>query len=502
MISSLAAGAAESSAPAIKRLWAPGSSAALPLIVITLLAVALRFAHLGFKSLWLDEVASIVIARQNFSSVWSALHSLPANTSVFYVYMSLYYALLHFWLGLGNSEFLIRLPSAVFGIATVLLIYLAGKNIFSKRVGLAAALLLAVHPFHIEYSQEARSYALAIFFSVLSLYCFVKGTEDKKAGLWWVLYVFSAALAVYSHLFAILLLPAQWMSLFFMERAQRPLKKILLSVIAIAFLIAPVLFFAFTRDMGPIPWGARPHPREILHGIQLFTATGLKLPLYLALLGAAGVSLWRSKRLDGATHLDWRLSLLWACLVFPFAGVLLASNLKPPLFSRYFIFCLPASVLLAAFALCQIRPRPASNGAIVLFAALFIPSVFSYYAKPNEDWRGATAYLLADASPQDKVIFYQPYGRWPYEYYRARSRTPNAGPVLVEAAANGTLPDQIVPRIWIVLYGLHQQNLAEDVLIRKLQNALQNGRRISAHHSFEGINIVAYTNDPIPNPSP
>src|SRR5438477_12073685 len=85
------------------------------------LAAAMRLWQLGAKSLWLDEAASIEIGRWDLQLVVRAVHQ-PPGAAIFSWYQSLYYFLLHAWLRLGGSEFLVRLPSAMFGMATVVVL--------------------------------------------------------------------------------------------------------------------------------------------------------------------------------------------------------------------------------------------------------------------------------------------------------------------------------------------------------------------------------------------
>src|SRR5438045_8707922 len=87
-------------------------------LFLAALAAAMRLWQLGAKSLWLDEAASIEIARWDLQSVGRAVHQ-PPGAALFYWYQSLYYCFLHFWLRLGDSALLGRLPAAIVGIATV-----------------------------------------------------------------------------------------------------------------------------------------------------------------------------------------------------------------------------------------------------------------------------------------------------------------------------------------------------------------------------------------------
>jgi 4-amino-4-deoxy-L-arabinose transferase-like glycosyltransferase len=102
----------------------------------------------------------------------------------------------------GSGEFGLRSLTALFGAATVPVGYLLGRQLASRRAGLVLAGLIAVNPMLIWYSQEARSYALLVFFGALSLFFFVRALErggGRDLG-WWAL---ASALALCSHYFAV-----------------------------------------------------------------------------------------------------------------------------------------------------------------------------------------------------------------------------------------------------------------------------------------------------------
>jgi mannosyltransferase len=133
------------------------------LLAITLLALFLRLHLLGQDSFWGDELASVRRAQMDWDAFWELMRGIPA--------MALYYALLRFWILLGDSEFTVRILSVIPAVVTVPLVYFMGKRLFDPRVGLIAALLLAMNAFHIQYSQEARSYSLLILLVTLSSGC-------------------------------------------------------------------------------------------------------------------------------------------------------------------------------------------------------------------------------------------------------------------------------------------------------------------------------------------
>jgi len=76
----------------------------------------LRLIALGHKSFWLDEIASVVVARTPSNWFWRWLWHEEGN-------MTLYYVLLRPWLHLGLSETTVRLLSVIPGVASIALIY-------------------------------------------------------------------------------------------------------------------------------------------------------------------------------------------------------------------------------------------------------------------------------------------------------------------------------------------------------------------------------------------
>jgi mannosyltransferase len=159
-------------------------------------AAALRFASLGIQSYHHDEV--ITAMRVIPSDLGRVLHEVKASESN----PPLYYVLAWGWAkAFGRGEFELRALSALFGTAVVPVAYLIGRQLASRRAGLVLAAFVAVNPMLIWYSQEARSYALLVFFSALAFYFFLRAL-DYEEGRDLALWAMSSALALCSHYFA------------------------------------------------------------------------------------------------------------------------------------------------------------------------------------------------------------------------------------------------------------------------------------------------------------
>jgi 4-amino-4-deoxy-L-arabinose transferase-like glycosyltransferase len=109
-------------------------------------------------------------------------HSWPINFQSFNDYKPglYFYLVLPFVKVLGLNEWAVRLPSAILGGLTVLLVYLFVKDQFSKATALIAAALLAVSPWHLHFSRGGWETNAATFFIVLGFYLFFKALKKPR----------------------------------------------------------------------------------------------------------------------------------------------------------------------------------------------------------------------------------------------------------------------------------------------------------------------------------
>ena len=124
------------------------------LSLILLVALAPRFLDAIRFPLIFDEIYSVLLARTGLVSM---LHTLSLDVD-----QPLNFIVVWAWRALGGeSELWLKIPSLLFSLATVLVVAALGRSLFGARAGLLAAALLALHPTHIFYSQQARFHAIA-----------------------------------------------------------------------------------------------------------------------------------------------------------------------------------------------------------------------------------------------------------------------------------------------------------------------------------------------------
>ena len=178
----------------------------LALISLVIIGGWLRLYKLGITSLWKDEIFSLIRSEKPLISI--LCERLPSGMRA-----PLHHIFIHLALFLGKNEFVVRLPSVLFGIFSIVLIYKLGRVIFnSKKIGLISAFLLTISPLHLEYSREARYYSFVVFFSSLSLLFFYKIILERRK-IWIVLFALVALLNLITHPITLLFLVIEVMFL-------------------------------------------------------------------------------------------------------------------------------------------------------------------------------------------------------------------------------------------------------------------------------------------------
>lgn len=468
-------------------------------------ATTLRLLFLGNDSLWVDEAASVAKARMPWLTFITFVAQYDPN-------MPLYYGLLHLWLRLGDSEAAIRLLSVIPAVLSVPVLYLLGKRLFNARVGLLSALFLALNAFHLNQSQEARSYSLLVLLVTLSALCFVRAVEQPSRRNW-ALYVLTSALAVYSHLFGSLALVAHGAALLFRRPREVPWGYALWSAAAIGVLVFPLGLALLIRDVWELGWyNDRPGALSVVR--VLYVLTGGVLPLLAygivvmsTTVGAARV--WLAGRYSSEA---WRFGFVYSWLVLPLVVAFGISLFSPLFISRYLIICLPALTLLAAIGVSGFSSKT-RLAAMVVFVVVAGHSVASYYTEPPaENWRDATQYLLSRARDGDAVIIYVARTRPAFEYYRDRLTGTGVGPIVVfppdqpgsgvaeiwvDRKPDTTLLEQVTRshhRVWLML---SHERVPEGrrVATLAIQKFLARRYPINEEKQFRGVRIVAYSRE-------
>lgn len=463
---------------------------------ILLLALGLRLPG-AVESLWLDEVAYTNLYFQDPDKL-STLLSWKQEHPPFYS------LLLLTWTRLGDSELMVRLPSLLAGLVSIVLIGHIARDWLGASAPVAA-LLLALSAPHSYYSTENKVNMLALLLGMALVYLYWRAAREGGARLW-----FAAGLALlqglYTHLTVIFVALAVFLWLLWRARERPSLcKPILLTVLAIGVTWVPFFLYKMilrgdaltisdVRPFGPgdlyrmllvwLPLGNALYP---VHPLAPFTAVlAQPWPLFLVnalvaliLLRGIGVA-WRTRE-------DWSpLLLLW--LFVPLSlTVGLAVAVDPHYYvaaERNVLVAVPPYILLLVLGARASVPAQAALVAVFLAAAVHLP-----WARPHAwtagrqkpDWRAATRWLAEQegfltiyAGPVEELEYYLPRVRPDFRFR------------LVDLTQVAQADLGVKGRAWVI-QPQHWQIADWDELGDRF--AHQPGRRIVATRKFAGLVI-------------
>lgn len=391
-------------------------------IFFLFIALVLRFINLN-QSLWLDEAINIFYAKTN--DFWWFVTQYPIGD----FHPPGYFAIIWIWGRIfGFSEFAIRMPSVLFGILTIYLTFLIGKKLFNKRVGLFAALFLAISPLHIYYSQEARMYSFAAFAVVFSIYSLIMLINQQRNHL--VLFILAIVLIMYSDYVAYFIIPVLFFWIFFYQR--KVIRQFLSAFLGGVIISLPgLLFLPFQLINGLETANKVSGWREVVGGIGLKDILLLPVKiligrigtenktLYIGVVGGVGV-LACTILIHSIRKMDEKVKflLLWL-LIPPSLGILISFFI--PVFSYFrFLFILPALYLLLAIGVENSRSGYLKK-VVILF--IFCEVVFSsiYLFNPRfhrEDWKGGVMFINNNVTPQTLVLHKNNEVPAPFRYYQ------------------------------------------------------------------------------------
>jgi mannosyltransferase len=424
--------------PSTERLWTRASM--LTVVALAIVAAIMRLAFLAKKPFWFDECFSVEVARLSWHDFARLLWRREAN-------MSLYYLFLRGWLHLDSSPFFIRSLSVVFSLAALPAIYWLTAKLFNRHVALLSVALVSVNAYFVRYAQEARSYSLFVLLAILSSGFLVallrRASRGNRCG-----YILCSVLAVYAHLYAVLLVAAQWLSVRRIGKTQPALANNVLRkpYLWMGATVAPLLIFAAKTGAGPIRWIPRPGIRDVLHFAEQIAGND-GLPLLLLYLATCALAVFGREAIQEPVDANddwqrWRLRFLLIWLIFPVALILLFSLARPLFLGRYFIFCSPALIILAAAGLAKLQNCWLRASILAAMLLLSVHGTVSYYGRDfdleRDDSQAATSYILDHAQAGDVILFHIAEARVPYEFFKTVGEKAAGAP---EAS-----PDVVYPR--------------------------------------------------------
>ncbi|MFH1397313.1 MAG: glycosyltransferase family 39 protein [Candidatus Omnitrophota bacterium] len=416
------------------------------LFSILFIGIFLRLYNLTGKSIWYDEACSLNQAAYSWNDIFfhnDINHPLPKPV---------YFILLKSWAVLsGYNEFSVRLLSVIFGVISIFAIYKLGKIMFGEKTGLISAFLIAISPYNIYYSQQARYYTLFLILSLTSMFFFIKiitGKESKRILYFW--YTLANILIFYTFQVGIYILIIQYfIFLMFKKKIVNKADWLKTQKILFAFLL-PILYFYVAFIIFNVgnyndshlkfnPSG--PNLNSLIETIEVFSYGGptqahagvgfriaderLIAPRILAVLFCFLfiLSFFYYRRIKntasevGLSYKD-RIIFLWLWLFLSISGLYLFSNLIRPMYlTRYLIGIAPSFYIIIAGVLAKMSKVKCR----ILIVTIIFFSVFSlnvlYFPGPDRDWRKAARYINALIKNNDILVLAPVMQILPFWYY-------------------------------------------------------------------------------------
>jgi mannosyltransferase len=403
------------------------------------LALSLRLYGLGDKPFWMDEITSLHRATATVPHlIADSLHQNHYPT---------YFLLLWLVARLGTSQWLLRLPSAVFGAVGALLVCAIGGRTAGPRSGAIAGLLMALSPFEVQLGQEARSYTLVSCLILAALFGLVRlaqqpalaalplGREGAARGAWLAYCLGTAAALVVLNVAVPWLIASNLGALAIAWRAGMTRSAFLrnwgIAQLFILTIWLPMFIAVYIGSEGGVLDGAGwapPETAETIWGIiapvyllrissfiTLDLAPAAMPALCFAIIALVAIGAWRLRRAPTVLA-----AVGLAAFLLPL-GMLLLSLLVPVLVPRYFAWGAGPLFVLAGAGLGQLSGGRFAALAGMLGAACFanLAPYYNYETKPR--WDQLAARLAAKAQPGDVVLVNDYYSYYVFSVFAART---------------------------------------------------------------------------------
>ena len=438
------------------------------LLPILLLALALRIPKIG-RSLWLDEVYSVTV-RGSMNVYGIVTTSADPHPPLYYLFLKLWMTVF------GRSEIAVRSLSLLFGIGSVGAVYLLAGELYDRRTGLVAALLMAISTFQIQYSQTARMYTMLVFFATLSLYFYVRtlGNHnlDNRFG-----YAITTLLMLSTHVYGSFVLLAQLLHLCARLVASadvRAVKKWFGTQVLAGALFIPWMGFValpnyLLGEGAEVRWLSEPgllelrsillayagvptnYPQIKLTSFTLNVGILFGIVLLIAILWQVYLEWRTSERLRGSILL---LSLLVSLIAIPY---IVSVSVFPFLETRYTIVGFVAVAIFAAKSITDFDYRLVQIIALVGVTILFGAMLPSYYTADSvENWDQATSVLEDDLGPDSLIVFSPGYTMGAAEYYLEENNSADMVQFTSERAFSRRIDEGQYAQVWAV--NIHGEN--------------------------------------------
>ncbi len=419
----------------------------LLLLSFVLLGFALRIHDLAGQSMWSDEGLSLYRSQLSLSEIGSNIITVD-GIATRDTNPPLYFLLLHLLkLLVGDEIFSLRFLGVAIATFSVPLIYNLGMVSFGGRIGLIAALLIAISPFHVWQSQVLRNYSLLLtlsLFSVYGLLRYILTSPGRRQIRWLVLWSIAGLLSIYAHYFGFFVFAYTLIVIAIQSARESNVtrffkKKRLWAASGLVLLIlVPALVISLDRFAAGQQFDFyRVLPSTVLQHAASAFSVGVSRNLIQPLWRVLPVILIAFLGLFfGWLQNPYATILLIGYQIVPIAFLLLLSRINP-LYNgvRHLLFILPPFLVFVAAGIAgpqrldqknilvsRIKRRwrwlgPVFAGFVVISQLAWLNAQFNSPSLIRDDVRGAAEYLNTHALPEDVIILHDTLIKFAFDYY-------------------------------------------------------------------------------------
>jgi hypothetical protein len=426
-----------------------------------------------------------------------------------------YFLFMHYWLQIGDDEFMLRFPSAVFGSLAVAVALVLGYLAGGARAGVATGLLCGLAPQLVRYSQEARMYCLYVLFTTSALCGLLwlvrhprEAVEspvlrlddmesERRQGLLraryaWCALMVGSVCALYIHNTAVFFIASCWLvagAVWIAVRGRRKAwaRNWLLANVAIGLCWLPwVKFLLFqTRKFQDHFWAGPPDSEKIyktLEDLYLLSHNSYFPGLIVAVAVLLGLWALRRQKLLAVSLVI--LSAATPLMIFTI------SQWRPFWLLRLMLWCTVPCFVLAAIGIASIRSRVLALlvASFVLYSGLQNLDSEYYGRRRKPRWRDALTYLSSEYKEGDIIYALGGREKKPLHYYTTRKTDPVEGLEVKHFPLQH--PDRSMKkyrRVFLVYRKIKKEKLREIVDIMN-----ERGRQARRKRYGRGVEIVVY----------
>ena len=337
-----------------------GFYSSLILLSIFLLFLSARLFNLSKYGLWFDEILSLTWVRLGWNSLFETIVK-------DFVHPPLFYVLLKLWIIVGGESLTwLKIFPLIFAVAALAPLYLLCRELKISPMEFCLALIfISLNSYLIYYAQELRMYSMAVFFSLLSMWLFIKFSEQDSIQRQFDTALFAAnLLLVYTHYFGWLVILSEVAFVIFWKKAK--FNRFFLQILAVGLCFLPWGYWVVSEAVkrggldNNVSWIIKPNLESVMILLSTFHGTeqGQKASGigFLIFLPPFLLWIWRIYRERKREDL-LILTFLGLISALPIVIVYFASQiLKTSVWvDRYLIFAAVPYILLLAVSISRVK---------------------------------------------------------------------------------------------------------------------------------------------------